>query len=94
MGLVFEWDHTKASSNLVKHKVSFEEATTIFGDLLSRTVDDPAHSFGDAERFVTIGLSHRGRLMVVVHEDRVDNIRIISARTATKKEIQDYEEGK
>ena len=94
MGLIFEWDHTKAGRNIVKHQVSFEEATTIFGDPSSSTIHDPAHSFGDAERFVTIGLSHRGRLVVVVHEDRVDTIRIISARTATKNEIKIYEEWK
>ncbi len=94
MGLIFEWDRTKANRNIAKHKVSFEEATTIFGDIFSNTIDDPVHSFGDGERFVTIGLSHRGRLIVVVHEDRVDTIRIISARSATRNEIKDYEEGK
>ena len=94
MGLIFEWDNTKAGRNILKHKVSFEEATTVFGDPYLTTIDDPAHSFGDAERFVSIGLSHRGRLIVVVHEDRVDTIRIISARTAIKKEIKNYEEWK
>ena len=92
MGLIFEWDHTKASRNIVKHKVSFEEATTIFGDPYLSAIHDPAHSFGDADRFVAIGLSHRGRLVVVVHEERVDTIRIITARTATKNEIKIYEE--
>ena len=93
MGLIFEWDQAKASSNIVKHKVSFEEATTIFGDPFSSTIDDPAHSFGDEERFVTIGLSHTGRLIVAVHEDRENTVRIISARAATIKEAKKYEEG-
>ncbi len=77
MGLIFEWDKKKAASNLRKHGVSFEEAATAFGDRLSLTVPDPDHSRGE-ERFVLIGLSAAGRLLVVAHTERLDTIRIIS----------------
>ncbi len=92
MGLTFEWDEAKAEENLAKHGVSFPEATTVFGDLLSATIPDPAHSVGE-ERFLTIGLSHQSRLLVVAHADRGDTIRIISARVATRAERKSYEEG-
>jgi len=92
MGLEFEWDDDKAKSNRKKHGVSFEEASTVFGDPLSRTIHDPVHS-GEEDRFVTLGESERGRLLVVVFTDRDDRIRIISARVATKRERNDYEEG-
>lgn len=94
MALIFEWDKRKAKNNLSKHKVSFEEASTIFGDPLSITIDDPLHSSQDEQRFITIGLSYRGKILVVVHCDKRDTIRIISARTATRKERKAYEEGK
>jgi hypothetical protein len=87
----FEWDFRKASSNRDKHRVAFEEATTIFGDPLSRTVADPDHS-DQEDRFVTIGLSHRHRLLVVVHSDHGETARIISARAATRSEREKYEE--
>ena len=89
--LAFEWDPDKAKSNLAKHGVSFEEASTIFGDPLSLTIPDPAHSQTEA-RFVILGLSHLGRLLVVIHTERDDNIRVISARRASRRERKEYEE--
>jgi hypothetical protein len=77
MALTFEWDTNKAKRNLVKHGVNFEEAATVLGDPRSLTIPDPVHSRVE-ERFVTIGTSHRGKLLVVVHTGRGDNIRIIS----------------
>ena len=91
MSLAFEWDETKAESNRRKHGVTFEEAATVFGDALSLTIEDPVHSIGE-ERFVTTGESIRGRLLVVVFTERVDRIRIISAREATSREARDYEQ--
>jgi uncharacterized protein len=91
MGLAFEWDDKKAKQNVQKHGVSFEEASTAFGDPLSRTIPDPLHS-EEEDRFVTLGESNRRRLLVVVFTERGDNIRIISARVATRRERQDYEE--
>ena len=88
--LIFEWDPQKAKSNLKKHGVSFEEASTAFQDTLSLTIDDPLHSI-DEVRVVLIGMSNKNRLLVVVHAERGDNIRIISARKATKKERKNYE---
>jgi uncharacterized DUF497 family protein len=88
--LTFEWDPQKAESNLEKHGVSFEEASTVFRDPLSLTIDDPIHS-KDEERMVQIGISHKNRLLVVVHTERQDNIRIITARKASKKERNNYE---
>ena len=88
--LTFEWDTQKAESNIEKHGVSFEEASTVFRDSLSFTIDDPLHSMVE-ERMVQIGISHKNRLLVVVHTERMDNIRIISARKATKKERNNYE---
>ncbi|GBE05449.1 hypothetical protein BMS3Abin10_01080 [bacterium BMS3Abin10] len=92
MALIFEWDNRKAKKNIVNHKVSFDEASTIFADLLSSTIYDPLHSSPDEERFVTIGSSYRGKILAVVHCDRGDAIRIISARVATRKERKTYEE--
>lgn len=91
MSLAFEWDDKKAKQNVKKHGVSFEEASTVFGDPLARTIPDPSHS-EDEDRFVTLGESTRRRLLVVVFTERGDNIRIISARVATRRERQDYEE--
>lgn len=93
MPLLFEWDPKKARRNLKIHEVSFDEASTAFRDPLSRTIDDPLHS-QDEERMVLIGISQQGRLMVVVHAERGDRIRIISARLATRMERLDYEENK
>ncbi|MGA9349333.1 MAG: BrnT family toxin [Anaerolineae bacterium] len=92
MAFIFQWDKKKARRNLRDHKVSFEEASTVFGDTLSRTIDDPLHS-EEEDRYVIIGQSARGRLLVVVHTIRGDDIRIISARVATPTERKDYEEG-
>ena len=86
----FEWDEKKKSSNFVKHGVSFEEASTVFGDFSSITVEDPRHS---ESRFVMIGLSAHCNLLVVVHTERRNRIRIISARFANKREVKDYEKG-
>jgi len=88
--LKFEWEPQKANINLKKHDVSFAEASTAFEDVLSLTVDDPLHS-NDEERLVLIGMSFKNRLTIVVHTERGDNIRIISARKATKKERKYYE---
>ena len=88
----FEWDPRKAKRNLAKHKISFEEATTAFRDPLSATGADPDHS-ADESRFVTFGLSSKGRLITVSHTERGNSIRIISARRATKEERDIYEEG-
>ena len=91
MGLTFEWDKKKVASNFRKHGVSFEEAATVFGDRLSLNIPDPDHSRGE-ERFIVIGLSALGRLLVVAHTERSDTIRIISARLATRGEKVSYEE--
>jgi uncharacterized protein len=82
MGLLFEWDPTKARLNIKTHGIFFDEASTAFRDPLSNTIEDPLHSEGE-ERFVLIGKSIRGRLLVVVHTERGNRIRIISARLAT-----------
>ena len=82
MGIVFDWDSRKAKSNQSKYGVSFEEASTVFGDPLSLTIADPAHSRLAEERCVTIGNSYLGRLLVVVHRVEDESIRIISARKA------------
>ena len=86
----FAWDPEKATRNLAKHGVSFAEASTAFGDLLSVTIADPLHS-EEEDRFVLFGVSERGRLLVVVHADREATTRIISARIATRHERQQYE---
>jgi uncharacterized DUF497 family protein len=91
MALRFEWDKRKADSNLRAHGVSFREATTVFADPLSITISDPDHSAAEM-RFVDIGLSHRGRLLVVSYTERGSRIRLISARLATRKERRQYEE--
>ncbi len=83
----FEWDSTKAVANLRKHGVDFNEAITVFGDSLTRTFLDPNDS---EERFLTFGISADNRLLVVVHTNRSDKIRIISARKQTPKERRDY----
>ncbi len=86
----FEWDLNKAASNLQKHGVSFEQASTVLDDPLSQTIYDPDHS-QEEERFVTIGQSDGGALLVVCHRDREDRLRIISARPAESHERRDYE---
>ncbi len=89
MNSKFEWDSEKAERNQTKHDVSFEEAKTIFSDPLFITKIDDAHSI-DETRFVTMGFSKRGRLLIVAHTDRDSRIRIISARVATKSEERYY----
>jgi len=91
MALRFEWDANKARTNLSKHLISFEEASTVFGDINSITITDPVHSLSE-ERHVILGQSYKGKLMVVVHTERGENIRIISARSANRKERRTYEE--
>ena len=86
----FEWDGEKAKQNLKKHGVSFEEAVTVFYDLLSATFDDPDHSVGEY-RYITIGLSSRDRLIVVAHTERGEDLRIINARPATARERKRHE---
>ena len=88
--IIFEWDPPKNRSNIEKHGVSFEEASTVFQDTLSLTIDDPLHSI-DEERLILIGMSQKNRILIVVHTERGDNIRIISARKNTKNEREYYE---
>jgi len=89
--LLFEWDADKARRNLEIHGVSFDEASTAFKDTLSLTIHDPLHS-DEEERFILIGNSVMNHLLVVVHTERGEKIRIISARKANKKERKQYEE--
>ena len=89
----FEWEPDKASANRRKHRVSFHEAATVLEDVLSTTFPDEAHSLEET-RFVTIGASTRGRVLVVAHTERDNTIRIISARRATRREREFHEEGK
>jgi uncharacterized protein len=89
--LTFEWNANKAASNLAKHLLSFEEAATVFGDAASITIPDPVHSQMEM-RFIILGRSNQRRLLVVIHTERGDNIRIISARQASRRERKQYEE--
>ena len=86
----FEWDPTKARSNEEKHGVTFDEATTVFGDSLALTFSDLEHSEAEP-RFLTFGVSDKNRALVVAHTSRGDTIRIISARAMTPRERRDYE---
>jgi uncharacterized protein len=88
----FEWDDSKAVSNFSKHRVSFDEAKTVFDDPLYVDFYDPDHS-DDEERYLIVGESSRGRLLIVSYTERKDSIRIISAREVTKLEREAYEEG-
>ncbi len=87
-----EWDDDKAEANERKHGVTFAEAATAFDDPLSLTGYDPDHS-DDEDRFITMGQSAEGRLLIVSHTDRGENVRIISARVASRAERKDYEDG-
>jgi hypothetical protein len=89
----FEWDENKAIRNFVKHGVSFEEAATVFGDPLSDTFDDPDHS-AEERRFVIIGMSEKGRMLIVAHTDEEEVVRLISAREPTRREREFYEESR
>ncbi len=95
MPIRFEWDIRKERRNLKKHGVGFDEASTVFADTLSLTIADP-DAADDEERSVTMGFSHRQRLLVVVHteEDERQIIGIVSARPADPGERKDYEEGR
>jgi len=86
----FEWDDEKASSNLKKHDVSFEEGSTIFNDPLLATIVDPDHSEHE-ERYISMGISVQGRLLVVIHTERDERIRLIGCRKATNIERKTYE---
>ncbi len=86
------WDRRKAAANFRKHKVSFEEASTVLADPLAITGADPDHSIGEA-RWITFGVSNLQRLLAVAHTEEGDTIRIISARAATRPERRLYEEG-
>ena len=90
MSLIFEWDPQKAESNLRKHGISFDEASSAFADVFSITIQDPLHSETE-DRFILLGHSCKARLVVVVHIERGDRIRIISARRATFSERSTYE---
>ena len=90
MALTFEWDEEKSRSNFRKHGVSFEEAKTVFNDPFACTIVDPDHS-DEEERYIDIGTSSKGRVVVVWYTERNENIRIIGCRNATKKERKDYE---
>ena len=89
--LLFEWDTEKAKKNIKVHDVSFDEASTVFKDNLSLTIYDPMHS-EEEDRLILIGNSCKNRLLIIVHVERGDKIRIITARKATKKEREQYEE--
>jgi uncharacterized protein len=91
MSLKFEWDELKADRNAIKHGVSFEEAKTVFADSNSVTIADLEHSI-DEDRYIDIGISNLGRLLVVVYTERDNYIRIISSRCATNREIRIYEQ--
>ena len=91
MALTFEWDDDKAIANDRKHGVTFDEAVTVFGDPDALTIFDEYHSTAEA-RFITIGFSHRSRVVVVVYTEREPNLRLISARRATPRERQQYEQ--
>jgi hypothetical protein len=88
----FEWDASKAERNLSKHGVSFEEAKTVFDDPLYVDFYDPDHS-KDEERYLIVGESDRGRLLIVSYTERGDSMRLISAREVTRTEREAYEEG-
>jgi hypothetical protein len=88
----FEWDPLKADRNLRKHGVSFHEAATVLEDSLAITYHDPDHSATE-HRFITVGTSRSGRVLMVAHTDRGEKVRIISARKTTPQERRHYEEG-
>lgn len=90
--MTYEWDPAKAAANVQKHGVSFEEAASVFLDPAALTFSDPDHS-EDEDRAITIGRSARQRVLFVAHTEREDRLRIISARRATRREQEQYEEG-
>ncbi len=88
----FEWDTNKATANLSKHSVSFDEAKTVFQDPFYIVFDDPDHSFAE-DRCVAIGQSTQNRLLFISYTEREDTVRLISARKATPNERELYAEG-
>jgi uncharacterized protein len=88
----FEWDEQKADANVIKHGINFDEAASVFLDLNSRTVYDERNRDRE-DRYLTVGFSRRGRLIVVWHTDRGDAIRIIGARFPDKREASEYPNG-
>ena len=90
MGYIFEWDWKKAESNARKHGVTFDEASTVFGDPLGLLMPDPDHSLNE-ERYLVLGMSNRQRLLVVAFAERPPRTRLISARRATPREWRRYE---
>lgn len=92
MKLNFDWDEDKAKANFKKHKISFEKAKTVFSDPFLQTFPDEEHS-DEEERFVNVGCSAEGKILVVIHTERDGKIRIISCRKATVSEREFYEEG-
>jgi len=93
LNIKFSWDEKKARTNIQKHKISFEEAKTVFADENARLIDDPDHSY-EEDRFIMIGLSSKLKILTVVHcyRDNDNIIRIISARKSTKNEERQYKE--
>jgi hypothetical protein len=91
VGYLFEWDIGKAAANVKKHGVTFDEASTVFGDPLAILMLDPDHSVAE-QRFLLLGMSNRHRLLVVAHAERPPRTRLISARRATSRERRTYEE--
>jgi hypothetical protein len=91
VGFIFEWDPLKAEANIRKHGVTFDEASTVFGDPLNLLMADPDHSL-DEERFLLLGMSNRRKLLVVAFAERPPRTRLISARRATRHERRRYEE--
>jgi uncharacterized protein len=89
--LEFQWDETKDARNLKKHGVTFDEASSVFRDPLAKVVPDPTDPSGE-DRAIMMGHSNQGRLLLVVFTERADRIRILSARKATRRERQGYEE--
>ena len=88
----FEWDEEKAAANLAEHEVSFDEAKTVFDDPLYVDFYDPDHSY-DEHRYLIVGKSRQGRLLIVSYTERGDAVRLISAREVTSAERKAYEEG-
>ena len=93
MELRFEWDSRKAAGNVAKHGISFEEASTVFGDPLGRIVGDPRHS-EEERRFVLMGRSKAGRFLAVMFTERGESVRLISARRAAGRERKQYEKNR
>ena len=91
MALNFEWDEEKSEANIRKHDISFEEAKTVFNDPLAMTISDPEHS-SQEDRYIDMGMSSRGRVIVVWYTERGPNIRIIGARKAARSQRRQYEE--